>query len=312
MKKLIIKIVLTMFITFNILSVSWWYVNIPDKGGAISSISINNSVTTSWNLVSSVNTIWYNILKSVKLIIQALAVLFVVYIWIQMIMSTWTDEEDLSSAKKQIYYTVIGLAFISMPSILFDAFSPTRNTSLTSYNPWASWTTNWDYNIFFNVFSFWYTLNNNVIWFIEVIIAWLAILIMAYTWIKLLTSRWREENISHSKNKIIYSILALLFIWFIESWKAFVFGWRIEDWNTIFSTMFNLALFLVWPTIIFFLTLSAYYYITSNGDEDKVKKAKNIIINVLIASVLLLAAYTFLLDLQGLTQESNFIDTTKK
>jgi len=49
------------------------------------------------------------------------------------------------------------------------------------------------------------------------------------------------------------------------------------------------------------LTLAGYYYITSNGDEDKVKKAKSIIINVLIAIVLLLASYTFLLDLKTLT-----------
>lgn len=296
--KLIIKILLILLFTLSFLNVNWWYVTIPDKNNNIQ----NNSITApTWNLVDSINSVWFNILKSVKLIIQALAVLFVVYIWIQMIMSTWTDEEDLSSAKKQVYYTVIGLAFISMPSILFDAFSPNRNTSLTSYNPWASWTTNGDYNIFFNVFSFWYTLNNNIIWFIEVIIWWIAILILAYAWLKMMISRWRDEKISEWKNKIRYSVLALIFIWFIESWKGFVFSWNVADWNTIFKTLSNLALFLAWPTIIFFLTLAGYYYITSNGDEDRVKKAKSIIINVLIAIVLLLASYAFLLDLKTLT-----------
>lgn len=295
--KLIIKIIILISITFSFLNVNWWYVTIPDVG----SIKNNSITAPTWSLVGSINSVWFNILKSVKLIIQALAVLFVVYIWIQMIMSTWTDDEDLNSAKKQIYYTVIGLAFISMPSILFDAFSPTRNTSLTSYNSWASWTTNWDYNIFFNVFSFWYTLNNNIIWFMEVVIWWIAILILAYAWLKMMISRWRDEKISEWKNKIRYSVLALIFIWFIESWKGFVFSWNVADWNTIFKTLSNLALFLAWPTIIFFLTLAGYYYITSNGDEDKVKKAKSIIINVLIAIVLLLASYTFLLDLKTLT-----------
>ena len=37
-----------------------------------------------------------------------------------------------------------------------------------------------------------------------------------------------------------------------------------------------------------------------NGEEDKISKAKNIIINVLLATVILLAGYTFLLDLISL------------
>jgi len=45
------------------------------------------------------------------------------------------------------------------------------------------------------------------------------------------------------------------------------------------------------------MTLAAYYYITANGEEEKVKKAKNIIVNTVFATLILLAAYTFLLDL---------------
>jgi len=68
----------------------------------------------------------------------------------------------------------------------------------------------------------------------------------------------------------------------------------------LFETLSNLALFFAAPVAIFFLTLAGYYYLTSNGDEDQIKKAKSIIVNTLLATLILLAAYTFLLDLATL------------
>jgi hypothetical protein len=48
------------------------------------------------------------------------------------------------------------------------------------------------------------------------------------------------------------------------------------------------------------LTIAGYYYITSNGKEERVKKAKSIVINTILATLILLASYTFLLDLATL------------
>lgn len=65
--------------------------------------------------------------------------------------------------------------------------------------------------------------------------------------------------------------------------------------------MANLALFFAGPTAIFFLTLGAWYYITSGGDEERAKKGKSIVINTFIAVIILLASYTFLIDLSDFT-----------
>lgn len=48
---------------------------------------------------------------------------------------------------------------------------------------------------------------------------------------------------------------------------------------------------------IFFLILGGYYYITSAGDEEKAKKGKGIVVNTFIATIILIASYTFLKDL---------------
>lgn len=304
------------FITFILFSVSvnvyWWYVdmNSLDTWNKQKIINVSIWAKTGSDIVDSINSSWGNILKSVKLIVQWLAILFVVYIGIQMIISKWTDEEDLSSAKRQIMYTLIWLLFLNIPWILYDALTPTQYNSSNLTSWWInnqSWmrnsdSTSWT-NIFYDVYNLQYILENNIIWFMLVLISWIAVLMIMYEWIKIMSSRWREDAIKEWKSKILYSVMALIFVWFIEAWKRFLFSWGgdsstwLNEWAGIFKQLTQLALFFVWPVTIFFLTLAWYYLITSNWNKDKVTKAKSIIINVLIATVLLLLCYSFLVDL---------------
>jgi len=118
--------------------------------------------------------------------------------------------------------------------------------------------------------------------------------------ISLMTSRGREEKMKEAKNKILYTVLALVFVGIIEAWKRVAFDGEISDGVNLFQSLANLALFFAAPVAIFFLTLAGYYFITSNGDEERVKKAKSIIINTILATLILLAGYTFLIDLATL------------
>lgn len=118
--------------------------------------------------------------------------------------------------------------------------------------------------------------------------------------ISLMTSRGREEKMKEAKNKILYTVLALVFVGIIEAWKRVAFDGEISDGVNLFQSLANLALFFAAPVAIFFLTLAGYYFITSNGDEERVKKAKSIIINTVLATLILLAGYTFLIDLATL------------
>ncbi|MFZ4461885.1 MAG: hypothetical protein ACOYN2_05205 [Patescibacteria group bacterium] len=78
---------------------------------------------------------------------------------------------------------------------------------------------------------------------------------------------------------------------------SIAYSGNIPNGQSIFASLANLALFFAGPTAIFFLTLGAWYYITSAGDEEKAKKGKSIVINTFIAVIILLASYTFLKDL---------------
>lgn len=293
LKVTLLVILLSIFVSWFALWTDMSFFN------SVDSVSID--ANSSWNVVNAVEDIWSSILTSAKFILMWIFVIYMVYNGIMMVISKWSDEEELSKSKRQIWYSIVAILFINIPFTLYDSF----NTNTLTWNWWI-WTT-WENspvsstgNIFFNFNTFSDTIWTKIIWFMRVVIFGLAVFFIMLSWIQILTSRWREEVIKESKMKIIYSVFALIFVWVIGSWQNFVFTWNLSAWTSLFGDMANLALFLAAPVAIFFLTMAAYYYIISAWDEEKVKKAKNIVINTVIATIILLAAYTFLLDLATL------------
>jgi len=215
--------------------------------------------------------------------------------------SMGNNEEQLSSAKRQLWYGLVGLVFINIPGTLYESFYNDGSSSVGWNIGNDSFTSaSGNSNLFFDFFVFGNTLNDQIIWFMEIMIFIAAVFMFVLAGIKVMTSRWREEALTEAKNKILYTVLALIFVGLIEAWKQLAFSGNLDDGINIVESLSNLALFFAGPIAIFFLTLAGYYYITSNGDEERVKKAKSIVINTFFATLILLAAYTFLLDLANL------------
>lgn len=298
MKKIILQIICIVALLF-----SGWVelyaanINIPWLDN-IRQNSIETPVSS--DISSSISYLWFSILDTAKRILMGLMVIFIVYIGIQMIISMWADEEKLSAAKRQLWYTLVALVFINIPWAIFNAFYRGTDSATVGWNVGgstfedASSSSSW--NVFFN-FGVFESVTTNIVFFLEVMIFAAAIFMITLTGIQLLISRWNEERITEAKNKILYSILALVFVGIIEAWKGVAFGGSLSDGRNLFESLANLALFFAAPVALFFLTLAGYYYITSNGDEERAKKAKSIIINTVLATLILLASYTFLLEL---------------
>jgi hypothetical protein len=136
-----------------------------------------------------------------------------------------------------------------------------------------------------------------IVWLLEILIFFIALFMFIFTWLKLILWWKDQKTVSEAKLKILYSIVALILVWFIEVWKGFAFSWNISDWLGIFSTIANLLLYVAPLIALFYLTLAWYYYITSGWDKEKVKKAKDIIIYILLWTLIFLASYTILLEL---------------
>ncbi len=262
--------------------------------------SISN-INASWDIISDIKDTWFDILAIIKLAFQGILIIFIVYTWAQMIWSMWEDEEALNKGKRQIRYSLIALLFINIPWTIYNSINREDYSQI-----WEKATSKgflssrMDSNLFFDSYLFGHTFWEQIIWFLEVIIIAIAIVMIIYEWLALIWSRWREEKVKEAKTKITYSILALVFVWIIEAWKNFAFSFKISDATNIFSNLADLALFFAAPVAFFFLTIAWYYYLTSAWDEDKIKKAKSIVINTILATLILLAAYTFLIDLANL------------
>lgn len=280
------------------------YVTLPTSWDGVENIKKHSiEVVTTNDIVQNTQDIGFSLLTTLKVIMQWVLLIYVVYIGVQMILSMWNDEEQLSQAKRQIRYALVGLVFINIPWDIYESFNSDTKWNIDGniwYSSWLKSPGSSDSNLFIDTFDFWYTLNGNIIGFLEVAAFGLAVLVITLAGIKMLTSRGQDDQITEAKNKIIWSTIGLVSIGFIEAWKSLVYKGKVSDGTTFFETIANLALFFAGPIAIIFLTLWAYYYITANGDEDKTKKAKSIVVNTLIATVILLASYTFLLDLANL------------
>ena len=297
MKKLLKKLFI-LGLLFNIFYISQIYAGIDltsiPESSSITSASLSNA--PGW--IPWVASVWISLLKTIKLILWWVLLIFIVYTWVQMVMSMWENEEDLNSAKRQIRYSIIWLIFINIPGSLYEAFNTRKWNIDQRITDWEA--TNRIGNLFINTTLFEDTLNWKIIWFIEVLISGVAMFMLTIAWLKILLARWREEEVSKWKNKIVWSIIWLIFVWFIEVWQSVIYKWKIADWASLFETLANLSLFFAWPIAIIYLSIAWYYYVTSNGEEDKIKKAKSIVVNIIIATAIILASYTFLLDLATL------------
>ena len=265
----------------------------------LSKISIKYQ--TDWNIVNTANATWFRLLLIFKIILQWLLLIFIVYAWWQMIMSMWDNEEQLSSSKRQLWYGIVALIFINIPWTLYQAFKKDSYWKIDSrINNDGFTSDSLDWNIFLNPFNFWYTFEDNIIWFFKIMIYASAILMFILAAYDIMTSRWKEEEVTKAKTYFFNAIIALFFAWIIDVWRYAVFHWSISEGINLFSKLANIALFFAWPVAVIFLTLAWYYYITSNWDEEKVKKSRSILINTIIWVLILLASYTFLLDLSNL------------
>ena len=263
---------------------------------------VSHVISWSGDTISDVEDIGMSIYTVLKRLLMGVMVIYTVYIGAMMIMSMGSDEEQLSSSKRQIWYMLVALVFINIPDTLYYAFYKDSDTSIGGDLEWwfNNASTETAQNLFFDFTTFGYGLNNQIMAFLEVMVALAALFMITLAGIQLMTSRGKEDKMWEAKNKIIYSILALIFVWMIESWKQLAFGGSIEEWVNLFESLANLALFFAAPVALFFLTLAWYYYITANGDEERVKKWKSIVINTLFAVLILIASYALLLDLSQL------------
>ncbi|EKD66165.1 MAG: hypothetical protein ACD_49C00060G0007 [uncultured bacterium (gcode 4)] len=292
MKKIYLKLTYIFFLSiyyFNI--VNAWVINL--WGWELWNWVSGAEVWT--DSLSKMNSLWINILHSLKMVLGGIALIYIIYIWIQMIMSMWADEK-LSTAKRQLLYALVAFIFINIPGQLYDIFS-WKERNVTDISNFTDVTNQGTWNMFINFFNWNSTVEGGILGFVKIFVAAISIYMFVFSGLSYMSSNGKDDIKKKAKWRFLYWFFGLIFLWVIEAWIKVVYNWNIPQTQWIFAQLSNLAIFFAGPITIFFLILWGFYYITSAGDEAKAKKWIAIIKYTFIAVIILLASYSFLKDL---------------
>ncbi len=264
---------------------------LPSGSETIKNDSITVDISGNKNdPIEASRSLGIRILSAAKVVVSGFALLYIVMIGVYMIV--FSDNEDrIKSQRKQIVYVLVGFLFLNIPGTLYDIFFTGAKDTIGDGTP----------NL-----SFWNTdrltggsgVVPMITGFFEVFIFGVAIASFTYGLLRMIMSGWDEERQKAAKNKILYGTLGLIFLGFVRVWSSVIARGDFQgEVATVWRKLLWLALYFAGPVAIFFIVLAAYYYMTSAWEEDRIKKAKSILVNTLIASIILLAAYSFFSDI---------------
>lgn len=284
--------IIILWIVFAGLASSYAAVTIPGTSEiANKSIEIRQN---SWNSIGDVKNIWLNFLWVLRTVVSWIAIIYIVMIGVYMII--WSDSEDtIKTQRKQIIYALIGFLFLNIPSLVYSVFSPEPGWASIGSDP--NWSNTNGGSLFWNTAGF-EGIIGNLIAFLRVFVFGVAVTMFTWGLFSLIVSGWDDERRKKATNRVIYGIIGLIFMGFVELWGRLV---AAGDFSKVIpnvsGTLFSLVMYFAAPIAVFMIAWWAYYFITSAGDEERMKKGKSILINTGIALIILLSALSFITEL---------------
>lgn len=292
-----------------------WAAGVTGIGNATSSTRnlADNSLFRpgSGDLVWAVRNVALDIIRAVRIILNGvalLAMLYVGFLWV----SSMGNEEKRSDGMYRILLIVIGLFLINVAELLYRIFTGSSYlTSGFSRKVWSIWTRDpggefsqsalETCNYFFCPQNFWG--NGSVIAivkFLEMAMIGTAVVMFTWGWFTMLLWGNNESTSKTAKMRLVYGTIALVIVGFIESIYRAIFFWRTLNTTGIISVLVagaNFFLFMAGPIAIVTIIIGSYYYITAAGNEERADKGKKIILYTFFATILLILSYTLLVEL---------------
>jgi Type IV secretion system pilin len=234
--------------------------------------------------------------KDLKNLFFAMATIFFLIITLRLILSSNTEEE-IENFKKWIIWITIGIIVMQMAfaftKILFDrSVGEALALSLVE------------------------NLIQPLIALLETLASFFFIAIAIYAFYRMVTANGEEEAISKAKNTIIYAIIGFMIVRFaraiVEAFygkincESFSFlGISIESWNCNVEANFDSGIQIIinvinWLNsfvalvVVIMIMYAGAQILLSAGDEEKLKKGKQIIIYIAIGIFILVANYLIL------------------
>lgn len=248
--------------------------------------------STGWDGISS--TFVY-IAFQVKNFFILIAWVFLI-VWVIKLLFSPAWEEDVKKWRNNIIWVSIGIFVMQISFSVWNTFILRSATSVLGSKLW--------YDIWINVFS-------PIVNLLQML-AWLGfIVMMIYAFYTIVTGGGDEEKLKKWKSTVIYAALGFFLIKIPDLLVKSIYGipncntssfmsygdcaiekqnlsWAIQIVGKIFN-YFNSFLAI---TCVLLVIYAGWLVFISGGDEEKLKKAKNIILYIIIGFLVLVASHS--------------------
>lgn len=265
---------------------------IPLPGASYDRIMTNNKilniVVTEPDTMNSLKKLLSNqngVLRIVNSVLGTIAILWLMILGVKFAFSQGEDDK-ISKYKEQFGWIAIGLAVISVAEfVAFSVFDPTVDI----FEGWAS-----------DNFA---EKARQIKRYFQVIVGVVAVAVCVMSGYNLVTSGSEDDAVSNEKKFLNSFFFGVGFILLAES-LVWMFSFQ-HRWNTgsamhsagqviaEVAGIVNFMLTFVAVAAVFMLVLASFYYVSSFGNDDPAGRAKNIIINSVIALLVAVSCYVF-------------------
>ncbi|MCK9185967.1 pilin [Candidatus Gracilibacteria bacterium] len=233
-------------------------------------------------------------LSYVKVLVGVVGFAMLIFLGYQLVMSSG-NEESLGKVKKGFIYTLISFVIISMSQDLAKIFDMSQGTLLGSPQEILNRVKIFDKQV--EIFMT----------FIKYVIGTYAVIMVVRSGISFMTVGGDEEKTKKAKSGLIYSISGLLLIYIGDVFINKVF-YNID--KTAYSGVtgvhpmisvktgieqitgiINFIMYFIGPAAFIMLIVAAFMYLSSAGEEEKMKKAKNILVATIVGIVIIYGAF---------------------
>jgi len=233
------------------------------------------------------------ILFYIKVIIGIVSSLYLV-IMIANVIIARGDETEIEKSKNAILYIILGFFILMLGDKFYEIFDLTGETESGNVagnnfiaNPGAT-ISNFQNSAYAPVFLYARNIVSIVAIFFIIISGW-----------KMITAQGDDSAYQKEKNKLIYSIIAIIIIIMSEVLMLTFVGVGYENGNinpnisqgiVIIASIINFILTIVGVIAVAYLILGGFYYIRNVHGEKTAEQGKAIVVNTIIALVIIFSA----------------------
>ncbi|PIZ75119.1 hypothetical protein COY05_05170 [Candidatus Peregrinibacteria bacterium CG_4_10_14_0_2_um_filter_38_24] len=232
-------------------------------------------------------------LSYVKVLVGVGGIAMLVYLGYELVLSSG-DEESVTKVKKAFTYTLVSFVIVSMSQDLAKIFDMSQGTVLGNASEISNRVKLFDKQV--EIFMT----------FIKYVIGAYAMIMAVKHGIKFITAGGDEEAVKKSRSGLMYSIGGLLLIYVGDIFINKVFYNVSNVYSGVngvhpmvnvktgiaqIAGIINFLMYFIGPAAFVMLIVSAIMYLSSGGEEEKTKKAKNILIATIIGIVIIYGAF---------------------